>query len=163
MTSSSCSTACFRAATNPTSLHRLATDICHDLGVEIDEAEQSSLWPLLERLFSLTKGQSVAPSSMRFNLRWSQRCNRRNVGRLLGLNSKAPKVLRGPPGLREQSTHFFVTPLRRHNRTAIDPEAEVAHERGACLRVQRQSASWLVSERLRLQMRKSQNHRALHN
>jgi len=25
--------------------------ICDDLGVEIDEAEQSSLWPLLERLF----------------------------------------------------------------------------------------------------------------
>jgi hypothetical protein len=44
----------------PNELHRLATDICHDLGVEIDEAEQSSLWPLLERLFSLTKGQSVA-------------------------------------------------------------------------------------------------------
>jgi hypothetical protein len=44
----------------PNELHRLATDICHDLGVEIDEAEQSSLWPLLERLFSLTRGQSVA-------------------------------------------------------------------------------------------------------
>ncbi len=44
----------------PNELHRLATDICNDLGVEIDEAEQSSLWPLLERLFSLTKGQSVA-------------------------------------------------------------------------------------------------------
>ena len=44
----------------PNELHRLATDICDDMGVEIDEAEQSSLWPLLVRLFSLTKGQSVA-------------------------------------------------------------------------------------------------------
>lgn len=44
----------------PNELHRLATAICDDLGVEIDESEQSSLWPLLERLFSLTKGQSVA-------------------------------------------------------------------------------------------------------
>ncbi len=44
----------------PDELHRLATDICHDLGVDIGEAEQSILWPLLERLFSLTKGQSVA-------------------------------------------------------------------------------------------------------
>lgn len=44
----------------PNELHRLATDICDDLGVEIDEAEKSSLWPLLERLFSLTRGQSVA-------------------------------------------------------------------------------------------------------
>jgi hypothetical protein len=44
----------------PDELHRLATEICDDLGVEIDQAEQSSLWPLLERLFSLTRGQSVA-------------------------------------------------------------------------------------------------------
>lgn len=50
----------FRSRYEPNELHRLATDICDDLGVEIDEAEQSSLWPLLERLFSLTKGQSVA-------------------------------------------------------------------------------------------------------
>lgn len=50
----------FQSGYAPDELHRLATDICDDLGVEIDEAEQSSLWPLLERLFSLTKGQSVA-------------------------------------------------------------------------------------------------------
>lgn len=50
----------FQSRYAPDELHRLATDICDDLGVEIDEAEQSSLWPLLERLFSLTKGQSVA-------------------------------------------------------------------------------------------------------
>ncbi len=50
----------FQSRHEPNELHRLATDICDDMGVEIDEAEQSSLWPLLERLFSLTKGQSVA-------------------------------------------------------------------------------------------------------
>ena len=50
----------FQSRYAPDELHRLATDICDDLGVEIDQAEQSSLWPLLERLFSLTKGQSVA-------------------------------------------------------------------------------------------------------
>lgn len=50
----------FQSRYAPDELHRLATDICDDLGVEIDEAEQSSLWPLLERLFSLTKAQSVA-------------------------------------------------------------------------------------------------------
>ncbi|MBS0508646.1 MAG: hypothetical protein JSR53_14820 [Proteobacteria bacterium] len=50
----------FQSRYEPNELHRLATDICDDMGVEIDEAEQSSLWPLLERLFSLTKGQSVA-------------------------------------------------------------------------------------------------------
>lgn len=50
----------FQSRYEPNELPRLATDICHDLGVEIDEAEHSSLWPLLERLFSLTKGQSVA-------------------------------------------------------------------------------------------------------
>lgn len=50
----------FQSRYEPNELHRLATNICHDLGVEIDEAEHSSLWPLLERLFSLTKGQSVA-------------------------------------------------------------------------------------------------------
>ena len=50
----------FQRCHAPNELHRLATDICDDLGVEIDEAEQSSLWPLLERIFSLTRGQSVA-------------------------------------------------------------------------------------------------------
>jgi len=50
----------FQSRYAPNELHRLATVICDDLGVEIDEAEQSSLWPLLERLFSLTRGQSVA-------------------------------------------------------------------------------------------------------
>ncbi len=50
----------FQSRYAPDELHQLATDICDDLGVEIDQAEQSSLWPLLERLFSLTKGQSVA-------------------------------------------------------------------------------------------------------
>ena len=50
----------FQSRYEPNELHRLATDICDDMGVEIAEAEQSSLWPLLERLFSLTKGQSVA-------------------------------------------------------------------------------------------------------
>ena len=50
----------FQSRYEPDELHRLATDICHDLGVDIGEAEQSILWPLLERLFSLTKGQSVA-------------------------------------------------------------------------------------------------------
>ena len=50
----------FQSRYEPNELHRLATDICDDLGVEIDEAEQSGLWPLLERLFSLSKGQSVA-------------------------------------------------------------------------------------------------------
>ena len=38
----------FQSRYEPNELHRLATDICNDL------------WPLLERLFSLTKGQSVA-------------------------------------------------------------------------------------------------------
>ena len=50
----------FQSRYEPNELHRFPTDICHDLGVEIDEAEHSSLWPVLERLFSLTKGQSVA-------------------------------------------------------------------------------------------------------
>lgn len=50
----------FQSRYAPNDLHRLATDICHDQAVEIDEAKQSSLWPLLERLFSLTKGQSFA-------------------------------------------------------------------------------------------------------
>jgi len=50
----------FQSRYAPNELHRLATAICDDLGVEIDVAEQSSLWPLLERLFSLTKGQSLA-------------------------------------------------------------------------------------------------------
>lgn len=50
----------FQSRYEPNELHRLATDICDDLGVEIEQAEQSSLWPLLERQFSLTRGQSVA-------------------------------------------------------------------------------------------------------
>lgn len=50
----------FQSRYAPDELHRLATDICDALGVEIDQAEQSSLWPVLERLFSLTGGQSVA-------------------------------------------------------------------------------------------------------
>jgi len=55
----------FQSRYAPDELHRLATDICDDLGVEIDEAEQSSLWPLLERLFFTDEGAVWSPCATR--------------------------------------------------------------------------------------------------
>jgi len=44
----------------PNELHFLATDIFHDFGADIAEAEESGLWDFLTRLQTLRLGQSVA-------------------------------------------------------------------------------------------------------
>ena len=44
----------------PNELHFLATDIFHDFGADIAEAEESGLWDFLTQLQALTLGQSVA-------------------------------------------------------------------------------------------------------
>ena len=44
----------------PNELHFLATDIFHDFGADIAEAEESGLWDFLTQLQALSLGQSVA-------------------------------------------------------------------------------------------------------
>ncbi len=49
-----------RTHDEPNELHFLATDIFHDFGADIAEAEESGLWDFLTQLQALTLGQSVA-------------------------------------------------------------------------------------------------------
>ena len=67
----------------PNELHFLATDIFHDFGADIAEAEESGLWDFLTQLQALTLA-SLLPSLMRFNWHWSLRKDPCNAGRRWG-------------------------------------------------------------------------------
>lgn len=52
----------FKSHYDPIDFERLASDICHDLGIELDDYRNTRIGPLVDKLLSLSKEQSVALS-----------------------------------------------------------------------------------------------------
>lgn len=52
----------FKRHYDPIDFERLSSDICHDLGIELDDYRNTRIGPLVDKLLSLSREQAVALS-----------------------------------------------------------------------------------------------------